>query len=84
MAWGPVGHRVVGIIAETNLDPQVLKTIRSEFNINHLANVANWADEIKRRDPKPDVLHYTNIAANHRTYDQAAGLSTASAVSPKK
>jgi len=35
-----------------------------------LANVANWADEIKRRDPKPDVLHYTNIAANNRTYDQ--------------
>ena len=70
LAWGPVGHRVVGVIAETNLDPQVLKSIRTEFNINHLANVANWADEIKRRDPKPDVLHYTNIAANHRTYDQ--------------
>jgi hypothetical protein len=70
LAWGPVGHRVVGVIAETNLDPQVLITIRTEFNINHLANVANWADVIKRRDPKPDVLHYTNIAANHRTYDQ--------------
>lgn len=70
LAWGPVGHRVVGVIAEENLDPQVLKTIRTEFNINHLANVANWADEIKGADPRPDVLHYTNIAASHRTYKQ--------------
>ena len=70
LAWGPAGHRVVGHIAEMNLDARVLKTIRSEFNINHLANVANWADQIKRRKHKPDVLHYTNIAANHRTYNQ--------------
>jgi hypothetical protein len=70
LAWGPAGHRIVGHIAEMNLDPEVLKTIRNKFNINHLANVANWADEIKKRDDKPDVLHYTNIAVNHRTYNQ--------------
>ncbi len=69
-AWGPAGHRIVGTIAEMNLDPRVLHAIRTEFNINHLANVANWADEIKRSDKKPDVLHYTNIAVNHRTYNQ--------------
>ena len=70
LAWGPVGHRIVGHIAEINLDPQVLKTIREDFNIKHLANVANWADEIKRYDNKPDVLHYTNIAVGHRRYLQ--------------
>jgi hypothetical protein len=70
LAWGPAGHRIVGHIAEMNLDPEILKTIRKKFNIKHLANVANWADEIKRNDNKPDVLHYTNIAVNHRTYDQ--------------
>ncbi len=70
LAWGPAGHRIVGHIAEMNLEPQVRKTIGRNFNINHLANVANWADEIKRYENKPDVLHYTNIAANHRTYDQ--------------
>jgi hypothetical protein len=70
LAWGPVGHRIVGTIAEMNLDPQVLKIIRKEFNINHLANVANWADEIKGSYDKPDVLHYTNIAVGHRTYNQ--------------
>jgi hypothetical protein len=70
LAWGPAGHRIVGHIAEMNLDPQVLKTIRKDFNIKHLANVANWADEIKGSDRKPDVLHYTNIAVGQRTYNQ--------------
>jgi len=70
LAWGPAGHRIVGHIAEMNLNPEVLKTIRKKFNINHLANVANWADVIKRNPQKPDVLHYTNIAVNHRTYNQ--------------
>jgi len=70
LAWGPAGHRIVGHIAEMNLDPEILKTIREKFNINHLANVANWADEIKKSKRKPDVLHYTNIAVNHRTYNQ--------------
>ena len=70
LAWGPAGHRIVGHIAEMNLDSQVLKTIRTDFNIKHLANVANWADEIKRYENKPDMLHYTNIAPGHRTYLQ--------------
>ena len=70
LAWGPAGHRIVGHVAELNLDPQVLNTIRRDFSINHLANVANWADEIKRSDLKPDVLHYTNIAVDHRRYNQ--------------
>jgi hypothetical protein len=70
LAWGPAGHRIVGHIAEMNLDPEILKTIRTKFNIKHLANVANWADEIKKRDNKPDVLHYTNIGVNYRTYNQ--------------
>ncbi|MDH5762356.1 MAG: S1/P1 nuclease [Nitrospinota bacterium] len=69
LAWGPAGHRIVGRIAEMNLDPEVLKAIRKEFNIKHLANVANWADEIKKSPHKPDVLHYTNIAMGHRSYD---------------
>ena len=70
LAWGPAGHRIVGHIAEMNLDPEVLKTIRKKFNINHLANVAIWADVIKKNKHKPDVLHYTNIAVNYRTYNQ--------------
>jgi hypothetical protein len=68
--WGLAGHRNVGHIAEMNLNPEVLETIRKKFNINHLANVANWADTIKKSPRRRDVLHYTNIAVNHRTYNQ--------------
>jgi len=70
LAWGPAGHRIVGHIAEMNLDPQVLKTIQREFNIKHLANVATWADDIRKSGDRPDFQHYTNIAAGHRTYHQ--------------
>jgi len=70
LAWGPAGHRIVGHIAEMNLDPQVLKTIQREFNIKHLANVATWADDIRKSGDRLDFQHYTNIAAGHRTYHQ--------------
>lgn len=43
----------------------------ADYNLSRsLANVANWPDEIKKRDNRPDVLHFTNIAVNHRTYNQ--------------
>ncbi len=70
LAWGPAGHRIVGHIAEMNLEPKVFKTIQQEFNIKHLANVATWADAIKKSPYPPDVLHYTNIAVHNRTYRQ--------------
>ena len=70
LAWGPAGHRIASHIAEMNLAPEVRKVILKKFNIKHLANVANWADEIKKHPDKPDVLHYTNIAEGERTYSQ--------------
>ncbi len=70
LAWGPAGHRIVGHIAEMNLEPRVFKTIQQEFNIKHLANIATWADAVRKSGVQPDILHYTNIAAGHRTYNQ--------------
>lgn len=70
LAWGPTGHRIVAHIAEMNLDPEVLKAIQKKFNIKHLASVAHWADEIKKSQGQPVVLHYTNISEGHRTYRQ--------------
>lgn len=70
-AWGPEGHRIVGEIAQTRLSPKVRNIIRQEFNIKNLADVANWADAVKKRNPKPDLKHYTNIAEGAWTYNQA-------------
>lgn len=69
-AWGPEGHRIVAIIAQDRLSPDAREIIRKEFSIKNLADVANWADIIKRRDPKPDLKHYTNIAKGAWKYNQ--------------
>ncbi len=46
-AWGPEAHRIVGLIADQHLQPEVRKRIKQDFNITSLANVANWADRVR-------------------------------------
>ncbi len=55
VAWGPQGHRVVGFISESHLQPDIKKLILEKFNINSLADVTTWADEIrkKRKEENP-------------------------------
>ena len=66
--WGPQGHRVVGAVAESNLAPETKKYIAEEFNINNLADIANWADKVKlyRKQEKP--WHYTNVKEDEWVY----------------
>ena len=42
VAWGPQGHRVVGFIFESHLQPNNKKLILEKFNINSLADVTTW------------------------------------------
>jgi hypothetical protein len=46
-AWGPVGHRTVGEIAEKHLTPKVLARTQQLLSNQSLARVSTWADEIK-------------------------------------
>ena len=69
-AWGPDGHRIICEIAQIHLLPRARKVIQQNFNIKYLALVANWAEVIKSKPRKPDVLHYTNIEEGKWTYDQ--------------
>lgn len=46
-AWGPTGHRVVGVVAQKNLTPKTLEKINAILKGDSLAKVANWPDEIK-------------------------------------
>lgn len=55
-AWGPTGHRVVGAVAEKNLDPAVALKIYKLLGGNSLSKVANWPDEIKS---EPETYSYT-------------------------
>ena len=70
-SWGKTGHRVVGQIAENHLSPKAAAAVRELLGPDGLAEVANWADEI-RSDPgnwkKADPWHYVNIP-DGQTYE---------------
>ena len=47
LAWGPIGHRAIGLIADANLSPTAKTGIAQLLNRQTLADVANWADVVK-------------------------------------
>ena len=71
VAWGPQDHRVVGFISESHLQPKVEKLILEKFNINNLADVATWADEVRKKRKEENPWHYTNIVEEQWTYEAA-------------
>ena len=69
LAWGEDGHRVVGIIAQTHISTIISGKLSDNFNIKSLANIALWADKVKKRRSQR-AWHYTNIEAGKKTYRQ--------------
>ncbi|WP_211217458.1 S1/P1 nuclease [Segetibacter koreensis] len=47
MAWGMLGHRIVGEIASTYLTPKARKEIQQILGTESIAMASNWADFIK-------------------------------------
>jgi hypothetical protein len=68
---GPQGHRVVGFISESHLQPKVEKLILEKFNINNLADVATWVDEVRKKRKEENPWHYTNIVEEQWTFEAA-------------
>ena len=63
MAWGPTGHRSVGLIAEQHLGVEAKGRLKELFGHETLANVSTWMDEIKG-DPAFDYMrswHWVKI-----------------------
>jgi hypothetical protein len=60
---------VVAAIAQKRLSPLARQSIRGQFGVEQLPDIALWADQVKA-DKTEKKWHYTNIAANARTYDQ--------------
>jgi hypothetical protein len=54
VAWGPQGHRVIGFISASHLQPDIKKLILEKLNINSLADVTTWADEIRKKREEAD------------------------------
>ena len=66
--WGYQGHSVIAYVAEFNLASESKKIIVEEFNIKNLANVASWADKVRKRRKYEGPWHYSNIKENESTY----------------
>lgn len=71
-AWGKTGHRIVGEIAERNLNAEAKKGVSLLLNGDPLWRVATWADEI-RSNKKYDYAgpwHYTSVPTGKTYFDQ--------------
>jgi hypothetical protein len=65
MAWGLLGHRVIGQIAESYLNKKASREIKLILGNENLAMASNWADFIKS-EPAYNYLsnwHYINLPA---------------------
>lgn len=77
-AWGPLGHRLVGHLAQSELSPkaraEVARLLRGEAEPT-LAGVSTWADELRSNDPglgrRSSRWHYVNLAEDGCRYEAA-------------
>jgi hypothetical protein len=71
-AWGTEGHRIIAEIAELHLEPEAARQIRDLLAIENetaLADVANWADQIRRQRPQTAPWHFVDIPITASGYD---------------
>jgi hypothetical protein len=69
-ALGPTGHRVVAEIAQRHLTPAARRQIADLLGGYSLAEVANWADDL-RSDPRFDKykrLHFATVPNGTKSY----------------
>lgn len=69
-SWGPIGHRVVGQIAENHLTKKARRNIQKVLGHERLAMVSTWMDFV-RSDPSYRYMspwHYVNVP-DGKTYD---------------
>ncbi len=71
-SWLDKGHRIVALIAQTNLTAEARKEIADILSGSMtLADAAVWPDHEGRSIRDFDPLHYVSIAENAGSYDQA-------------
>ena len=72
-AWGPIGHRAVGRIAERHLNARAAQAVAELLAPEQLAFVATWADEIRPEADraKAETWHWVTIPEG-QTYESAA------------
>jgi hypothetical protein len=72
-AWGGEGHQIVALIAENHLTPKVKAAIADLLGPDvHIsdAEVASWADEIRRQERDTADWHYVNVRHDASAFDR--------------
>jgi hypothetical protein len=64
-SWGPQGHRIVALIAADHLTPPARSAVQSLLRGSSMAEVANWADDVKGRTNTGN-WHFVNLAASDK------------------
>jgi hypothetical protein len=75
-AWGPEGHVVVAMVAESRLSDQAKDVIREMISNVPLATVANYADDYRLSHPETERWHYVDIPYDATGYDPARDCAT--------
>ncbi len=69
-AWGPLGHRVIGRLAERNLNPKAKKALAALLeDAETIADASTWADEHLSEMPKTGPWHYVDVPLDEPRYD---------------
>jgi len=70
-AWGGDGHQIVCLIAEDRLTPAAkagIHALLGDANISD-AEIASWADEIRRQRQETAPWHYVDIPTDAKGFD---------------
>ena len=69
-AWGPLGHRVVALLAERHLTAKTREAIRNLLEPGEtLADCSNWADQHLRDIKGSGCWHYVDVPLSEPRYD---------------
>lgn len=69
-AWGRMGHRVAGQLAESRLSATARQAVRELLEPGEtLADASLWADEHKRDIPESAPWHYVNVPITEAAYN---------------
>src|SRR5256885_2189013 len=71
-AWGPTGHRAVGLIAEKHLNAKAKKKLKMLLGSHSLAFISTWMDEIRSDSTHEDMSdwHWVTIETG-KTYTES-------------
>jgi len=68
LRWGPAGHRIIATIAQDRLSPAANAEARRLLGGQSLADVASWADDVRRDQPNTAPWHYIDIEVTDTSY----------------